>query len=286
MEKITITPQMVRGLGDIAETKTTNDYTGDTIHQTTSIIGGVETPIFSFNNDNLTIVASNPYMMTGETTDLTITLKNGLGEPLPNKTVTVTGTDSSSYSGITNNAGVFVLYDMAVSADTTFTATYSTVSDSILVEYCDFVDYAVTNKKNTDWLNYSSRLSVSTDENGTLLTKGASNGYYLVNNSQIIYEDYICEFDIVDTTGQVGWYHQASSNSMQDVINFGSYNVNGKHIKLVCEDGVMKVYADGTQIGSNISLTTSTPFEMGFRINAGTTQDRYIKYKNFRLHTL
>ena len=174
MEKITITPQMVRGLGDIAETKTTNDYTGATIHQTTSIIGGVETPIFSFNNDNLTIVASNPYMMTGETTDLTITLKNGLGEPLPNKTVTVTGTDSSSYSGITNSNGVFALYNISVSADTTFTATYSNVSATVKVEYCTFVDYAVTGNANSNY-SVGSAITKTVGQNYTTLSTDSAN---------------------------------------------------------------------------------------------------------------
>ena len=189
-------------------------------------------------------------------------------------------------SGITNSLGLFTLYDVSVSIDTTFTASYSEISDYIVVEYCDFVDYAVTNQKNSNWTNYSSRLNISTDENGTLLNKGSSNGYYFVNNAQFIYSDYICEFDIVEVGGHASWYHQASSTSVQDVINFASYNLSGKHIKMICQDGIMKVYADDVQVGSDISLTTSTPFEMGFRVNTSTTQDRYIKYKNFRLHTL
>lgn len=181
---------------------------------------------------------------------------------------------------------MFTLYDITVSEDTTFTATYSSVTDTVLVEYCDFVDYAVTNQKNSNWTNYSSRLNISTDENGTLLNKGSSNGYYFVNNAQFIYSDYICEFDLVEVKGQAYWYHQASSTSAQDVINFASHTVNGKHIKMICQDGIMKVYADDIQVGSDISLTTSTPFEMGFRVNTSTTQDRSIKYKNFRVRAL
>ena len=190
------------------------------------------------------------------------------------------------YSGITNYQGIFTLFDVSVTEDTTFTATYSSVTDTVLVEYCDFVDYAVTNQKNSNWTNYSSRLNISTDENGTLLNKGSSNGYYFMNNAQFIYSDYICEFDIVEVKGQAQWYHQSSSTSTQDVINFASYNVNGKHIKMICQDGIMKVYANDIQLGSDISLTTSTLFEMGFRVNTSTTQDRYIKYKNFRLQEL
>ena len=147
-----------------------------------------------------------------------------------------------------------------------------------------FSDGGVTGNKNTNWTNYSNRLNISTDENGTLLNKGSSNGYYFVNNAQYIYSEYICEFDLVEVKGQASWYHQASSSSAQDVINFASYYVNGKHIKMICSDGIMKVYADGTQIGSDITLTTATPFEMGFRVNTSTTQDRYLKYKNLVIY--
>lgn len=171
---------------------------------------------------------------------------------------------------------------MAVSADTTFTATYSTITDSILVEYCDFVDYAVTNKKNSNWSNYSNRLSVATDENGTTISKGSSNGFYYLNNGNQSYTDYIAEFDII-TCAHVFWY--ANGTSTQNIINLGTYFENGGHCKIVCDDNVAKVYKDGTQIGSDITVTATSPYGLGFRINAGDGT-REIKYKNFRLHTL
>ena len=202
VEKITITPNMVRGLGDIISPKTLSDF---------------------------------------------------------NKQYSTLTTTTDTVHGVTTT-----IYDL----------------DSTIL----FWDKAITGMKNTNWTNYSNRLNISTDENGTTLTKGSSNGYYFVNNAQFIYSDYICEFDIVEVGGQAQWYHQASSTSTQDVINFASYNLNGKHIKMICQDGIMKVYADDIQVGSDISLTTSTPFEMGFRVNTSTTQDRYIKYKNFKVY--
>ena len=176
---------------------------------------------------------------------------------------------------------------MAVSADTTFTATYSTITDSILVEYCDFVDYAVTNKKNSDWDNYSSRLTIATDTIGTTLTKGSSNGYYFVHNGASSYTDYIVEFDIISCTNQAIWYMQGSTSGTLDVVNLANQFTNGGHCKIVSDDGVIKVYKDGTQVGSDVSITTVGNNKMGFRINGGSgTPDRNIKYKNFRLHTL
>ena len=157
---------------------------------------------------------------------------------------------------------------------------------NVVVRQSVFRDGGVTGNKNTNWTNYSNRLTVTVGSDGTLLTKGSSNGYYFVNNSAFAYSDYVCEFDIVDIKGQCYWYHQASSTSAQDVINFASYNVNGKHIKIISQDGTLKVYADGNQIGSDISLTTSTPFEMGFRINTHQTDERYLKYKNFIVYDI
>ena len=59
---------------------------------------------------------------------------------------------------------MFTLYDVTVSADTTFTATYGTVSDSIVVEYCTMVDYGVTNNNNLiQWYYAPSYSSASVD---------------------------------------------------------------------------------------------------------------------------
>lgn len=84
------------------------------------------------NDALISISASRPYLLSGEKTDLIVTLKNGLGAPLANKSVTVSD-GTSSYSGITNLEGLFRIFNISVSSDTTFTATYSSVSDSCIV---------------------------------------------------------------------------------------------------------------------------------------------------------
>ena len=234
----------------------------------------------------ISISASRPYLLSGEKTDLIVRLVDGLGQPLANKSVSISD-GTSSYSGITNIEGKFTLYDITVSEDTTFTATYSSVTDTVLVEYCDFVDYAVTNNKNTDWLNYSSRLNVSNDENGTLLNKGSANGYYLVSisNEQFLFTDYIVEFDVVSCTNQTYWYQQGQTSGTQDTINLANYFTNGGHCKIVCDDGIVKIYKNGNQVGTDITVTPIGNLEVGFHINTHSTDTRNIKYKNFRVHT-
>lgn len=231
----------------------------------------------------ITIAASRPYLLSGEKTDLIVTLKNGVGTPLANKSITISD-GTSSYSGITNSLGLFTLYDVTVSADTTFTATYDTVSDSCLVEYCDFVDYAVTGNKNTDWDNYSSRLTVATDTIGTTVSKGSSNGFYYVKNGDKTFTNCIIEFDIISCLN-VFWYLSGQSSTTQNLINLGTYYSNGGHCKIIMNNGVAKAYLDGVQVVNDITITATSPYGMGFRINAGDGT-RNIKYKNFRLHEI
>ena len=191
---------------------------------------------------------------------------------------------SSFNSGITNNNGLFTLFDVEVSASTTFTATYSSVTDTVLVEYCDFVDYAVTNKKNTNWDNYSSRLSISTDETGTTVSKGSSNGFYYVKNGDKTFTNCTIEFDIL-SCANVFWYLSGQSSTTQNLINLGTYYANGGHCKIIMNNGVAKAYLDGVQVGNDITITATSQYGMGFRINAGDGT-REIKYKNFRVRAL
>ena len=147
-----------------------------------------------------------------------------------------------------------------------------------------FWDKAVTGMKNTNWQNYSSRLTVTTDENGTNLVKGSANGYYLVNNASNDFEDYICEFDIVETSGYVNWFVESSSN--QIVFVFSTYGlVSGTHVKIHSEDGVLNAYVDGVKKTNNITITPPAPYHIGFRIPSGNTPSN-LKFKNFIVYGL
>lgn len=187
-------------------------------------------------------------------------------------------------SGITNSLGLFTLYDVTVSADTTFTATYDTVSDSILVEYCDMVDYGVTSNNNdADWNNSSNRLTVTVTDTGKTLTGTSNYGYYITKNYD--YTDYIVEFDVVELTDLVAWYVRTSASDTQIVGNFTSLGVrNGDDVKIKVQNNSMQLYLNSA-LKTTIALTiASAPMDFGFRITNQTT--KYITYKNFRVHTL
>lgn len=179
---------------------------------------------------------------------------------------------------------MFTLYDVTVSADTTFTATYSTVSDSILVELCDMVDYGVTSNNNSsDWNNSSNRLTVTLSDNGKTLTGTSNYGYYITKNYQ--YTDYIVEFDVVEQTDLVAWYVRTSSNDTQIVGNLSTLGVrNGDNVKIIVQSNSLQLYLNGT-LKSTIALTiASANMDCGFRITNQST--KYITFKNFRLHKL
>ena len=200
VEKITITPQEVRGLGDIISPKTLTDF---------------------------------------------------------NKQYSTLTTTTDTVHGVTTT-----IYDL----------------DSTIL----FSDKGTTNNKNTNWQNYSNRLTIETDTEGTTVTKGSSNGFYYVKNGDQTFTNYIAEFDII-SCANVFWY--ANGTSTQNIINLGTYFGSGGHCKIVSEEGVAKAYKDGTQVGNDITITATAPYGLGFRINAGDGT-RNIKYKNFRVHRL
>ena len=145
-----------------------------------------------------------------------------------------------------------------------------------------FWDKAVTGMKNTNWQNYSSRLTVATDTIGTTVSKGSSNGFYYVKNGDKTFTNCIIEFDII-SCANVFWYLSGQSSTTQNLINLGTYYPNGGHCKIIMNNGVAKAYLDGVQVVNDITITATSPYGMGFRINAGT-ETREIKFKNFKIY--
>ena len=75
---------------------------------------------------------SSSYEATGGSATISCTLQADYA-PLSGATVTFTGSDSSVYTGITNSNGVATVTVTGISSTTTFTATYSNVSDTCSV---------------------------------------------------------------------------------------------------------------------------------------------------------
>ena len=69
------------------------------------------------------------YVAVGGSATLEVYLQSNY-QPLSGATVTFTGSDSSSYTGITNSNGVATATVTSISSNTTFTCSYSNVSDT------------------------------------------------------------------------------------------------------------------------------------------------------------
>ena len=149
-----------------------------------------------------------------------------------------------------------------------------------------FYDLATLGNKNNNWENYSDRITITTDNTGTLLTgKASQNGYYFVNaTNKFIFTDYTCEFDILAGTGTVRWYYQNSNGDNANLYNITSNLTSAdiNHFKLVSSNGELKVYINDT-LKTTLTQTVTGPYEVGFRIANGT--DNTLKYRNFHIYT-
>ena len=226
----------------------------------------------------ITISASRPYLLSGEKTDLIVKLHNGVGAPLMNKEVTISD-GTNSYTGITDSNGMYTLYNISVTQDTTFTATYNTVSDSCLVEYCLFVDYCTTqNNQSTGYQVGSNKGTYSLDDTCLTLTSTNSELNFREYNNQITIPFKICFSLIqVDMTSRVYFYNG----------NFGTSLTNATVYTFSSKETPVEFTVTGTgvtrKIGSTESALTGTPTGSTASFRFSSLESGSIKYRNFRI---
>ena len=230
---------------------------------------------------SISISASSPYLLSGETTDLIVTLYDGVGTPLANESVTVSD-GTSVYTGITNNNGTYTKTGVSVTDDTTFTATYGTVSDSCLVEYCIFADYNDPN-------NYIIRDTTTSNcslENGVIKIANTSNGNascFVTLNSDAITGNFKVIYDL-QTSSTVALYQRIGTTRTGN-----NANVNGdvnhttfKKVEWILQDGTMTVKIDGTT-WKTTTYSSGTYYPIfGFYFNVG----EYVYIRNLRIKAL
>ena len=196
-------------------------------------------------------------------------------------------------SGITNLDGVYTVYNVSVSQDTTFTATYSSVSDSIVVEYCTMADYGVTNNSKLDYWYWNTNYGTgSVSDDGT--TFNATTTSYLTvsatltspaTSSNYIYDfPLIIEFDIVsyeDITGETANSRVRVYNNDNNKIAYWDIKDFGVgHYKIVCTEGSQKLYYNGVEQSRKFTFTPTTAWNVAFQTKVN------IKFKNFRIRAL
>ena len=228
------------------------------------------------------ISASRPYLLSGEKTDLIVTLHNGVGTPLANKSVTVSD-GTSLYSGLTNLNGTFTLYDVTVSANKTYTATYSTVSDSVTIYYSKFADLTGDTSKYI----YDSKCNVTSSNNEITVTWVSGTYLFWANKGDTSTEfdytgDFTVEFDLLSNGGNTTI--QIYDNSAATYYSKSLYQLNGSnagHFKIVKDGQVFKTFVDGVEkTAHQVNSTITGACRVGFRTNSTST----IQFRNFVIY--
>ena len=151
------------------------------------------------------------YVAVGGSATLEVYLQSNY-QPLSGATVTVTGSDSSLYTGITNSQGIAEITVSSITGTVTFTASYSNVTDTCTVIGASYLFYDACDSA-TGLSNYGSPISLGSNSTATLSYDSTMNAYKLTSNSSdnkfipITALDGLTEFKLT-----MEWYQPTSSN--------------------------------------------------------------------------
>ena len=163
------------------------------------------------------------YTAVGGSASLEVYLQENYA-PKSGGTVSVTGSDGSSYTGITDSLGVASVTVSNISSETTFTASYNNVSDTCTV---NVITYIINDDATADNSSTLFGTSYALRNSGTNTTGWNSDGYYTVKTQSSgqresmrvltpltgLTDDFIFEYDS---------YIEGSSGSSGFVIYNGS----------------------------------------------------------------
>lgn len=184
---------------------------------------------------------------------------------------------------------------MEVSADTTFTATYLSVSATCKVEYCLFVDYCTTtNNNDSGWFNNGSYGTYSYTDNGRVDIGTASNGYWRYtirpNNNNYYTVPIKAIFEVVDLVPAPAiWV-----NGQGITISSNAFDLNSSN----CQSGdIVEVEISSTSakwlINGTVKKTVNYSGATGYRVELGCykSTSQYssapsLKIRNFRVKAL
>ena len=229
------------------------------------------------------------YVATGGSATLECTLLDN-NVPVEGATISVSGSDSSLYTGITNNNGVATV-TVSVSAETTFTASYSNVSDTCTVTVQTETILWQPSLDGTDgYTNYNSSTGSScTTQNGELtgrnikfnstwsnsvdweLTLDAKTsdiymGFSVMKSDITQIDRYCLQFLQTDTLPSVGVNYKATTSGTTVAVSDKSLVNTYRAIKIRKESGVYSIYIEGdlvktynkTDSWTNVCLTLYT----------------------------
>lgn len=184
VEKIIVNPQEVRGLGNILSAKADSDFDlyNSVLSESEDTVYGATKSVFVLESDTThdysIAFSSSTYTAVGGSATLEITLLDN-NVAVSGATVSVSGSDSSLYTGITNSQGIAEITVSNITGTVTFTASYSNVTDTCSVTAASYLFYDECNSA-SGLSNYgSSTLVRGSNATITMTYDSSMNAYAL-----------------------------------------------------------------------------------------------------------
>lgn len=237
--------------------------------------------IRGIGDTNIQIIPNRPYVTSGETIDVTVRLLDGVGNPLSNKSITITD-GTNTYNGITDKDGIYTLFNQTITTTTTYTVTYGTETKTYNITPCILIDYATSGNYNNIWGN----MDIFTRENnGTSVyyqnTGSSALQRWLASRIDINGEVAI-DLELVDCTFcrfQTGRYATGSTTTYEG-FNFTQKGL--VHIEI--KNNGTYFYFNGNLVQSDTTETNLEQVSLAVYVGANTTANA--KYKDLRVYYL
>lgn len=219
--------------------------------------------------------------------------------PKSGASVTVTGSDGSVYNSITNSSGIASVTVSNITAETTFTASYSNVSDTATVTVQTYIYQSDMTTDDGNWTKSSSSgMSITYSTDGcTVKGTTSSDRTYNLSSSITLPTNFVVEYDI--TAYALGAYNNSTEFVVHNskilfentklCIRSMDYNYDITNmdipatpiqIKVEVNNGTISTYVNGSLFGT--SSVMSSYKNIGFK----TYNNRSITVKNFRISAL
>ena len=186
------------------------------------------------------------YIAVGGSATVSVYLQSNYA-PLSGATVSITGSDGSSYTCITNNTGIGSCTVSNISASTTFTASYSNVSDTATVVPMTYLinDDASVDNSSTLFGN-----SIALRNNGSNTVAWVSGGGYRITNGGSQIESMRVLSPLTGVTGDFCLEYDSYVEQSGGSSGFVIYNSSTAWEKLTDDADSSKKYWYGYNDGS------------------------------------
>lgn len=240
------------------------------------------------------------YVATGGSAILECTLLDN-NVPVEGATISVSGSDSSLYSGITDSTGVATV-TVSVNSETTFTATYNNVTDTctVTVPTYLFYDGGVTGNVNTNYTKTNSGVNATVSTTGTNISCSYyGDAYYIANVT--LSGDFQIEYNLAQKTNDSGGFALLYTNSTTvygyvEFVNSSTVDLKGTNkssysysgytsdsiVKVTRVGSTISLYLDGTLIGSKTISTNDCRF--GWKTHSAGS--RNFTFKELKIEAL